>query len=94
MIKQQKLLKTFFMVTLFLISAMMIAIAPSNGAFAATKAGWPDQLRVMAGPPGGNWFALGTALAETWTKEGMPKTTSTSGGGVANIINEIGRAHV
>lgn len=56
-------------------------------AFAADKTGWPNQLRFMAGPPGGNWFALGTALADAWTNAKMPQTTSTSGGGVSNIIN-------
>lgn len=46
----------------------------------------PTQLKFMAGPPGGNWFALGGQLADLWTKEVMP-TTSVTGGGVANIIN-------
>lgn len=57
-------------------------------AFAAApdKKGWPDQLRFMAGPPGGNWFALGTALADIWSKE-VINTSSSTGGGVSNIIN-------
>lgn len=46
----------------------------------------PSQLKFMAGPPGGNWFALGGALADLWSKEVMP-TTSVTGGAVANIIN-------
>lgn len=46
----------------------------------------PDQLRFMAGPPGGNWFALGGALAELWSQKTVP-TTSITGGAVANIIN-------
>ncbi len=46
----------------------------------------PSQLKFMAGPPGGNWFALGGGLADLWTKDVMP-TTSITGGGVANIIN-------
>ncbi len=45
-----------------------------------------DQLRFSAGPPGGNWFALGGALAETWTKAGIP-TSSGTGGGVSNVVN-------
>lgn len=49
----------------------------------------PSQLKFMAGPPGGNWFALGGGLADLWSKEIMP-TTSVTGGAVANIIN----AHV
>lgn len=52
----------------------------------APKEGWPQQLKFMAGPPGGNWFALGSALADMWTKEVIP-VTSSSGGGVSNIIN-------
>ncbi len=46
----------------------------------------PSQLRFMAGPPGGNWFALGGALAELWSQKTIP-TTSITGGAVANIIN-------
>nr|WP_319485064.1 TAXI family TRAP transporter solute-binding subunit [uncultured Cohaesibacter sp.] len=45
-----------------------------------------DQLRFSAGPPGGNWFALGGALAETWSKAGIP-TSSGTGGGVSNVVN-------
>ncbi|WP_286932991.1 MULTISPECIES: TAXI family TRAP transporter solute-binding subunit [Aminobacterium] len=46
----------------------------------------PSQLRFMAGPPGGNWFALGGALADLWSHDTIP-TTSITGGAVANIIN-------
>ncbi len=46
----------------------------------------PSQLKFMAGPPGGNWFALGGSLADLWSKEVLP-TTSVTGGGVSNIIN-------
>lgn len=56
------------------------------GASAQSKAGWPDQLKFMSGPPGGNWFALGTALSEMWSKN-VIQTTSSSGGGVSNILN-------
>lgn len=59
-------------------------------AFAAIKPNWPNRLRFMAGPPGGNWFALGTALANVWsnsTDPKVPQTTSTTGGGVSNTIN-------
>ena len=52
----------------------------------APKAGWPAQLKFMAGPPGGNWFALGSAFADMWSKN-VIQTTSSSGGGVSNIIN-------
>lgn len=52
----------------------------------AAWADTPSQLKFMAGPPGGNWFALGGELADLWSKEVMP-TTSVTGGAVANIIN-------
>lgn len=52
----------------------------------AAGADTPAQLKFMAGPPGGNWFALGGELADLWSKEVMP-TTSVTGGAVANIIN-------
>ena len=69
--------------------AMMALAAFAAPVMAADtdRSGWPDQLRFMAGPPGGNWFALGTALSEMWTAAGLPQTTSSSGGGVANIVN-------
>ncbi len=66
------------------LAILMIALA--LGAFSQDKAGWPDQLKFLAGPPGGNWFALGTALSEMWSKNVL-QTTSSTGGGVANILN-------
>ena len=66
--------------------AVALALLAFSGAFAQDKAGWPDQLKFMAGPPGGNWFALGTALSEMWSKN-VIQTTSSSGGGVSNILN-------
>lgn len=55
--------------------------------FAGTAlADTPSQLKFMAGPPGGNWFALGGALADLWSKDIMP-TTSVTGGAVSNILN-------
>ncbi|MDH7483046.1 MAG: TAXI family TRAP transporter solute-binding subunit [Spirochaetales bacterium] len=64
----------------------LMALALIAGTQAQNKAGWPDQLKFMSGPPGGNWFALGTALSEMWSKN-VIQTTSSSGGGVANILN-------
>ena len=79
-------MKRFFRTAIFCLMTIALALP----AFAATpqvdKKGWPDQLRFMAGPPGGNWFALGTALADIWSKEVL-NTTSSTGGGVSNIIN-------
>ncbi len=66
--------------------AMFLAGTAGAADAKADKKGWPDQIRFMAGPPGGNWFALGTALADIWSKE-VINTSSSTGGGVANIIN-------
>lgn len=67
---------------LLILAVLLIA----TGAGAQNKAGWPDHLKFMAGPPGGNWFALGTALSEMWSKN-VIQTTSSTGGGVGNIVN-------
>ena len=68
---------------LFIAAILLLATAGSAFSAATVK---PDQLRFMAGPPGGNWFALGGALADLWTSKLIP-TTSITGGAVANIIN-------
>lgn len=70
----------FLMIFAVLLS---FAAAPAS---AAPKEGWPKQVKFMAGPPGGNWFALGSALADMWSKN-VVQTTSSTGGGVSNIIN-------
>lgn len=75
--------KTLLAVFLLLI----VSFCSAAGAAEPDRTGWPGQLRFMAGPPGGNWFALGTALADMWTGAKLPQTTSSSGGGVANIVN-------
>lgn len=72
-------------VLLLLAMAFSFATVPANAA-PAPKASWPAQLKFQAGPPGGNWFALGSALADMWSKNVL-QTTSSSGGGVSNIIN-------
>ena len=77
-----KLSRTFK--ALLIIAVLMFAAVAHAD---VDKTGWPSQLRFMAGPPGGNWFALGTALSEMWTANGLPQTTSSSGGGVSNILN-------
>lgn len=50
----------------------------------------PDQLKFVAGPPGGTWFSLGGTVSDLMTKSVIP-TTSSTGGGVSNVVN-IGRA--
>ena len=72
--------KAFFLVLVGILVLM------SSGALGGAQEGWPEQLRFMSGPPGGNWFALGGALADLWTKNVLQATSST-GGGVANVIN-------
>ena len=71
-------------------SLMGIFCSPVLAADKVDKKDWPDQLRFMAGPPGGNWFALGTALADVWSKE-VVNTSSSTGGGVSNIVNANSR---
>ncbi len=85
MSRNSKHTSRFKAVLLFFVALFILAAGSS--AMAADRAGWPSQLRFMSGPPGGNWFALGTALADTWTAAKLPQTTSSSGGGVSNIIN-------
>jgi len=63
-----------------------IALSLACATLVSATAHAQDQLRFSAGPPGGNWFALGGALAETWTKAGV-HTASSTGGGVGNVIN-------
>ena len=48
--------------TCAILFAVLFIVAGTGLATAADKAGWPEQLKFMAGPPGGNWFALGGAL--------------------------------
>ncbi len=66
--------------------ALLLALVIATMAAGAAMAEDPAQLRFMAGPPGGNWFALGGSLSDMWTKNGLP-TTSGTGGGVSNIVN-------
>lgn len=70
---------------ILMIFAVLLSFA-AVPADAAPKDNWPKQIKFMAGPPGGNWFALGSALADMWSKN-VIQTTSSTGGGVSNIIN-------
>ncbi len=69
-----------FLGVLFCLSLATAGLADTN------KDGWPEHLRFMAGPPGGNWFALGGALSDMWSKK-VIQTTSSTGGGVSNVLN-------
>ena len=73
-------------VSLLLLAALFALASAPAFAGAASKEGWPEQLKFSAGPPGGNWFALGSTLSDMWSKNTIP-VTSSSGGGVSNIIN-------
>ncbi len=66
----------------FLALCVVVSTVLAGTALADT----PSQLKFTAGPPGGNWAALGGMFADLWTKEVMP-TTSVTGGAVSNIIN-------
>lgn len=42
--------------------------------------------RFVSGPQGGNWFVLGGAFSSYWSEAGL-NTSSSTGGGVSNVIN-------
>jgi len=75
-----------------LMSLIMIcaaALFAAGGALGAPKeapAGWPAHLRVVTGPNGGQWFNLGTPIAEALSEYVLP-SASVIGGGVENIDN-------
>ncbi|MDL2207521.1 TAXI family TRAP transporter solute-binding subunit [Desulfovibrio sp. OttesenSCG-928-M16] len=72
---------------------MLLAFSVSSQAHSNSKQnkdGWPFQVRFMAGPQGGNWFALGSSLAAIWSKDVLT-THSNAGGGVSNILNANAR---
>ena len=68
------------------VMALLLSLCLVSVGAASDKTDWPDHLRFMAGPPGGNWFALGGSLADMWSKNVL-QTTSGTGGGVSNIVN-------
>ena len=48
------------------------------------KKDWPANIRVLAGPKGGQWFTMGKPIAEILSKAVAP-ATSRAGGGIVNI---------
>lgn len=42
--------------------------------------------RFVSGPQGGNWFVLGGAFSSYWSEAGL-NTSSSTGGGVSNVVN-------
>ena len=82
-------MKTVFRVAAVCVLGVCLAV-PAFAGENQDRKDWPAQLRFMAGPPGGNWFALGTALADIWSKD-LVNTSSSTGGGVSNIINANSR---
>jgi TRAP transporter TAXI family solute receptor len=62
---------------LFLIATTLILAPALAGA---------QDYRFVSGPQGGNWFVLGGAISSYFTEAGM-NTSSSTGGGVSNIIN-------
>ena len=77
-------MKKFAVMALFL-SLLVCAAVPAAAAPAA-KAGWPAQLKFMAGPPGGNWFALGSAFAAVFGRSTATPVTS-SGAATMKMIS-------
>ena len=59
---------------------------PPKATPSETKSGWPNHLRMLTGPNGGQWFMLGDPIAEVLSKHVAP-TSSRLGGGVSNINN-------
>lgn len=45
-----------------------------------------ENYRFVSGPQGGNWFVLGGAISSYFSKNDI-KTSSSTGGGVSNVIN-------
>lgn len=69
--------------------AALVMLFLSSAGYAASGKGWPQHLRVLTGPAGGQWFALGEPIAEVLSREVL-STSSRIGGGVDNIavVNE------
>ncbi len=67
-------------ITRFIKSSICCIIAASSFTVMA------QSYRFNSGPQGGNWFVLGGAISAYFSEDGVP-TSSSTGGGVANIIN-------
>lgn len=53
-----------------------------------------EEYRFVSGPQGGNWFVLGGAIGSYLTEAGL-NTSSSTGGGVSNILNiSTGKADI
>jgi TRAP transporter TAXI family solute receptor len=65
-------MKRISILLIFLLSIPAVAIAANY--------------RFVSGPQGGNWFVLGGAISSYFSAAGM-NTTSSTGGGVANVVN-------
>jgi TRAP transporter TAXI family solute receptor len=79
------------LVLLFMLSpAFPAAAAGGVGKKAENPETWPAGLRLLSGPNGGQWYFLGDAIAEAFTKHLLP-TVSRIGGGVANIASVGGK---
>ena len=65
---------------------LIVAVLFVSISFSQASAQRPDQLKFVAGPPGGTWFSMGGTISDVMTKEVIP-TTSSTGGGVSNVVN-------
>ena len=75
--------KYFLLTVLF---GLVCLFPQTSIAAAVAKPGWPSHLRMLSGPNGGQWFALGDPIAEALSKNVAP-TTNRMGGGMANIAS-------
>lgn len=69
--------------TLFMFCAQPAIAAPLAD---KNREGWPTHLRFLSGPAGGQWFHMGTPIADILSAQVLP-TTSRIGGGISNINN-------
>ncbi len=64
----------------------IIQILSLCGAICSSLVAVAETYRFNSGPQGGNWFVLGGAISAYFSEDGVP-TSSSTGGGVSNIIN-------
>ncbi len=66
------------------IAALLIVTIGMAGGVSAGELGYPGTLNMLAGPPGGQWNALGDKMAELLSEAGIPAKNQV-GGGVENL---------
>lgn len=66
------------------VAALLIATIGMTGRVQSAESGYPGTLKMLAGPPGGQWNALGDKMAELLREAGIPAENQV-GGGVENL---------